>query len=224
MSIGGGKRGMGRAAAALAAVVIALALVLADSPAATAAMPASRIIGGFPAVQQWYSLSCEYAAAAAVTLYYGRLVSQRDFLPAVPRNPNPHLGFRGDITGPWGGIADYGVYAEPLVPVLRAAGYQAFVAYKGGAGWLRAQLAAGRPVVVWMTGRRGVQPVPYETLAGARFRLVPYEHATVVYGYDGGGIWDMDVGDGGKYYYAWSSFLARWAYFDDMALVIVPGW
>ncbi len=41
-------------------------------------------VPNFPSVKQWYSLSCEYAAAAAVKLYWGTLVSQNDFIREVP--------------------------------------------------------------------------------------------------------------------------------------------
>ena len=83
--------------------------LLTPTLAQAAAPPTRGGIADFPAVHQWYSLSCEYAAAAAVTLYWGNLVSQRDFVGEVPSSPNPHIGFRGDINGDWGGIADYGV-------------------------------------------------------------------------------------------------------------------
>jgi uncharacterized protein YvpB len=207
-------------------LTIAAALVLmllAGTVQASAAAPRSVIIKGFPSVQQWYSLSCEYAAAAAVSLYWGRLVSQSDFLREVPQSPNPHLGFRGDINAEWGGIRNYGIYAEPLVPVLEARGYLVDVFY-GGTARLQQELAAGHPVVVWMTGKHAAQPVTTATYQGASFKLVPYEHATVAYGYDAGGVWIMDVGNGQRYYYSWSHFISRWNYFDEMALVMTPGW
>jgi len=203
--------------------VTGLLLLLAGAVHPAAAAPQRVVIPGFPSVKQWYSLSCEYAAAAAVSLYWGRLVSQRDFLGEIPRNPNPHFGFRGNIFADWGGTRNYGIYAEPLVPVLEARGYEVDVFY-GGTARLKSELAAGHPVVIWMTGKRGAQPVTYQTHEGEPFKLVPYEHATVAYGYDGGGIWIMDVGDGNRYYYGWSNFLARWNYFDQMALVMTPAW
>src|SRR6476620_3097383 len=109
---------------------------LEPAPGAEAATRAA-LIRGFPSVNQWYNLSCEYAAAAAITLYWGNLVSQRDFIREVPKSPDPHLGFRGHISGEWGGIDDYGIYAEPLVPVLEERGYNA-VAFYGGVGRLKA--------------------------------------------------------------------------------------
>jgi hypothetical protein len=33
----------------------------------------------------------------------------------------------------------------------------------------------------------------------------------------------MDVGNGGFYHTAWSSFLRRWTYLQQMYLVITPG-
>ncbi len=191
------------------------------APSSVVAAPTAVQIAGVPSVHQAYNLSCEYAAAAAVTLYWGNLVSQRDFLREVPTNPNPHLGFRGAIDGPFGGINDYGVYAEPLVPVLERRGYEAQV-YYGDQARLIASLRAGNPVVVWLTSGRQDRPVYTHTVAGASFALVPGEHAIVVYGYDSYGVNVMDVGNGGYYHTDWASFLRRWGYFDEMMLVITP--
>lgn len=199
-------------------LVIGAALLTAQ-PAA--AHPGQALIKGFPVVKQWYSLSCEYAAAAAVTLYWGTLVSQNDFLREVPAHPNPHRGFRGNIYRPFGGIEDYGVYAEPLVPVLERRGYEAAVFYNDEAR-LTANLQAGNPVVVWLTVGRQARPVYTRTVDGETFQLVPGEHTVVVYGYDSDGVLMMDVGNGTAYRTPWDSFLRRWSYFDKMALVIRP--
>jgi uncharacterized protein YvpB len=186
------------------------------------AAPAEAAIEGFPSVTQWYSLSCEYAAAAAVTLFWGDVVSQRDFIREVPKSPNPHLGFRGDINADHGGINNYGIYAEPLVPVLNRHGYNAVVFY-GGVSRLKSNVAAGNPVVVWITvGKYTERPVYRRSYEGDTFKLVPGEYTVVIYGYDGDGVYLMDVGDGGYYYTEWDSFLRRWSYFDQMALVIFP--
>ena len=178
-------------------------------------------ISAMPSVQQWYSLSCEYAAAAAVTLYWGDVVSQSDFVREVPKNANPHLGFRGRINGPIGGLTDYGVYAEPLVPVLERHGYDATVFY-GGVDRLKAYLRSGNPVVVWLTSHSDVRRPVAATANGQSFTLVAGEHAVVVYGFNDYGVRLMDVGDGNYYNTGWDSFLRRWGYLDQMALVITP--
>jgi uncharacterized protein YvpB len=205
-------------------VPVALSLLLTQA-ATTPAYAASdaAIIDGFPSVTQWYNLSCEYAAAAAVTLYWGNLVSQKDFVREVPSSPNPHLGFRGDINGTGGGIDDYGIYAEPLATVLENHGYDATVFYGTDVDRLKANIAAGNPAVVWLTvGKYEDRPEYYEVYDGQRFKLVPYEHSVVAYGYDDEGIYLMDVGDGGYYHTEWSSFIRRWGYFDGMTLIIRP--
>lgn len=194
------------------------------SPQAAAAVIAAAgaaRISDFPSVTQWYSLDCEYAAAAAVTLYWGDVVSQRVFVREVPDSPNPHLGFRGNIDGE-GGLSNYGVYAEPLVPVLERHGFNATVFY-GGVSRLKSNVAAGNPVVTWITVGKYIDRTVYrKSYNGDSFKLVPGEHTVVVYGYDSGGVRLMDVGDGAYYYTEWDSFLRRWSYFDQMALVITP--
>jgi uncharacterized protein YvpB len=206
----------------LATTIALAALLLVIPPTASEAQHDAVIIDGIPSVTQWYNLSCEYAAAAAVTLFWGNLVSQRDFIAEIPTHPNPHIGFRGNIHGPHGGIDDYGIYAEPLVPVLERRGYNATVFYDD-VERLKANIRAGNPAVVWLTtGRYETRPGYYKTYEGERFKLVPYEHAVVLYGYDGDGVYLMDVGDGGFYYTDWSSFLRRWGYFDGMTLIIRP--
>ncbi len=214
-----GRAAVTRRALRLAGVAVFVTTLCWPQPAAAA--PTRVLIPDFPAVRQWYSLDCEYTAAAAVTLYWGNLVSQRDFLREVHSSPNPHLGFRGNVDGPLDGIVDYGVYAEPLVPVLEARGYEATVFY-GGQARLEASLRDGNPVVVWLTTGRQARPSYTATYQGQSFRLVPAEHAVVAYGYDSYGIYVMDVGNGQFYHTDWPSFLRRWGYFDDMALLITP--
>ncbi len=157
------------------------------------AAPDRVLIAHFPALRQAYPLSCEYAAAEAVTRYWGRPVTQRTFLQEVPADADPHEGFRGAITGHFGGTRDYGVYAEPLVPVLQHYGYSAQVSYSDRAQ-LTATLRHGRPVVVWLTSGRAARPRYTATVDGDTFRLVPGAHAVVAYGFDTTGIDLMDVG------------------------------
>lgn len=202
--------------------VVALSAFLVG-PTRTEAQTDTVMIHGFPSVAQWYNLSCEYAAAAAVTLYWGNLVSQRDFIREIPVNPNPHIGFRGDINGSHGGIVDYGIYVEPLAKVVEEHGYDATVFYGNDVKRLKANIAAGNPAVVWLTtGRYESRPAYWREYEGESFKLVPYEHAIVAYGYDSEGIYSMDVGSGSFVYTDWESFLRRWHYFDGMTLIIRP--
>ncbi len=213
--------------AALTRNLCLLALLAAAVPALSGPAPAQAhgaevLIEGIPSVAQSYNLSCEYAAVQAVTTFWGNAISEDHLMREVPRHPNPHKGFRGDINGEGGGITDYGIYAEPLATALEGHDYDATVFYRGAAR-LKAEIQEGHPVIVWLTiGKNITRPVYSRTYEGEQYKLVPSEHTVVVYGYDEAGVYVMDVGDGGKYYTDWESFLRRWSYFDEMALLIHP--
>ena len=193
------------------------------APIAHAQTGDAYIIDGIPSVTQWYNLSCEYAAAATVTLFWGNLVSQNTFIAQIGRDANPHVGFRGNIDGEFGGLRDYGIYAEPLVPVLEEYGYKATVFYGTDVERLEANIRAGYPAVVWMTSGKYVERKAYwGEENGETYKLVPGEHAVVLYGYDDYGVYIMDVANGGYFHTEWESFLYRWNYFDGMTLIIQP--
>jgi uncharacterized protein YvpB len=190
--------------------------------AAPVALPSKAIIARFPSVREVYNLSCEYAASSAITQFYGRRVTQGTFVREVPHAENPHLGFRGAIDAKWGGITNYGIYAEPLVPVLERHGYAADVYYASPTRH-KTEIAGGHPVVVWMTGaaRPGARTYKLDS-TNTLYYLVPYEHAVVVYGYDSERVYTMDVGDGKFWSYGWAKFMRTWDLFNDMALAIHP--
>src|SRR3954451_18038578 len=51
---------------------------------------------------QQRNLSCEYASIHIATAAWGRPISEYDLDNLVGWSDNPHLGYRGDITGWWG--------------------------------------------------------------------------------------------------------------------------
>lgn len=203
-------------------LLLALVIPIWYMPLQVEAHEGAIVIEGFPSVKQSHNLSCEYAAAQAITAFWGNAITEDHFIREVPKHPNPHKGFRGNIDGEFGGIRDYGVYAEPLVAVLEAHDYNATVFY-GGPDRLRAEIEEGHPVVVWLTtGKTEVKPVYRASYEGESFKLVPTEHTVVAYGYDSEGLYLMDVGTGGRFYTEWDSFIRRWSYFDQMSLLIHP--
>lgn len=155
--------------------------------AAPAASPSSgTVIDGVPAYQQARSLSCEYAAVYIATSVFGNPIAEQDYLDATPQSSNPHLGYRGDIDGLWGNTDDYGIYAEALVPNLESHGFVGAVSYGADAGALRAQLDAGHPTLVWIATRGDTSF--YAADDSGTYKLVPYEHVVVAYGYDDSGV------------------------------------
>jgi LysM repeat protein/uncharacterized protein YvpB len=183
---------------------------------------ADAFVSGIPAYRQARSLSCEYASVYIATSAFGGPIYEEEYLATTPSAENPHLGYRGDIDGVWGRTDDYGIYAEALVPTLHANGYVGEVSYAVDANLLRSNIDAGRPVIVWIAtrGDTGFYEVDDE---GNSFKLVPWEHVVVVYGYDDVRVYISDPGPGAYDTMSWGSFLEAWAVLDGMALTIYPG-
>jgi uncharacterized protein YvpB len=169
--------------------------------------------------QQQHNLSCESSAASMVANYHGVGLSEAKALASLPLNDNPYLGFRGNVDGPVGSIEDYGVYAGPIVTLLRNQGLGAWLV-DGGLDGIRAAVARGNPVIAWVT--YNCQPsTPVETIiAGETVTLVPYQHVVVVTGYSADGVWAIDPWDGLEDFYPRADFERAMGYFGDVAIEV----
>ena len=108
--------------------------------------PPLALILDAPVYEQQHTLSCESSAAAMAANFHGVGISEAAIIAALPRHDNPHLGFRGNIDGPYGGIVDYGVYAEPVRRVLAGWGLEA-EHLVGGVNEIRAHIREGKVVI-----------------------------------------------------------------------------
>lgn len=169
--------------------------------------------------KQAHNLSCESCAASMAASYHGVDLSEAAVLAALPLNDNPHLGFRGNVDGPTGGIQDYGVYAGPIKAILDANGLAA-TPVLGGLEGIRAALAGGNPVIAWVTYQLVAATPVVETIAGEQVTLVPNQHVVVVTGYDPEGLWAIDPWTGLEVYYPAADFARAMSYFGDMALEV----
>jgi uncharacterized protein YvpB len=202
---------------------IGIELVIPGGSPVVAAMAGNSpgsVLAGVPAYQQSRSLSCEYASVYIATSVFGNPIYEEEYITSIPQSANPHFGFRGNIDGQWGITDDYGIYAEALVPLLEARGYVGEVSYDPRAEMLQAQLDAGAPVIVWISTRGDTGF--YETDETGTYKLVPYEHVVVAYGYDSRGVYISDPGTGVQTHYPWDWFLPAWSVMDGMALTIRP--
>jgi uncharacterized protein YvpB len=181
-----------------------------------------------PPLKQEHSLSCESSAAAMAAQYHDIPASESDILGALPLHENPHLGFRGNVDGPYGGLEDYGVYAKPIRQVLEGWGLQA-EPFEGGIEGIRQQIRQGRPVIAWVTyefrpavGLQAPTQMMLPNAAGATepVTMVPYEHAILVVGYNREGLWINDPYDGTRTFVSADEFRRSFAYLGDMALVV----
>lgn len=191
----------------------------AAAPASDPALPAEAHITDIGGRKQAYSLSCEARAAADWAAYFGFALDEDEFLHRLPVSDNPDFGFVGDVHGRWGQIPPdpYGVHAGPVAFLLRQHGLNAH-AYKG-LTWdhLRAQIAGGKPVIVWVTGHVGPgTQVAYTASDGRTTTVARFEHTVIVIGYTS----DMvTILDGSKIYTRpLDVFLESWAVLGNMAI------
>ncbi|HWE62516.1 MAG TPA: C39 family peptidase [Chloroflexota bacterium] len=186
-----------------------------------ATLPRQARLTGYPQLHQQHALSCEAAVASMAT---GGRISEDQILARMPHNANPWLGFRGNVDGGQSladGLANYGIYAPPLAHELQGFGYQTVVITGPTApALLRYSIGVlRRPVEVWVTHYLGPWPAITGHADGRSFTLIDGEHARLAIGYDAGGIYTLDP-LAGPQYDAWATFLASWARFDYMGVVV----
>ncbi|MFL5759499.1 MAG: LysM peptidoglycan-binding domain-containing protein [Thermomicrobiales bacterium] len=173
-----------------------------------------------PAYVQQRNLSCEYASTYIATAAFGDGIPEWAFWDSIPETLNPHYGYRGNIDGWWGNYDDYGIYPEPLVPILNNYGFNGDVFYsEGDTSQLTAELDAGHPVIVWLAlwGDTGVVYADEGT-----YRVFAGEHVMTAYGYDNNGVSLSDPATGGYVFYDWGTFISMWSTSDGMSLAVYP--
>jgi uncharacterized protein YvpB len=184
--------------------------------------PPLALILDAPVYRQRHNLSCESSAAAMAANFYGVNLAEETVLADLPRHDNPHRGFRGNIDGPYGGIFDYGVYAEPVRQVLTSRGLRV-EHLAGGTDQIRAHIRQGRVVIAWVTYNLQPQsPTQVTTSDGQVVTLVPYEHAVLVTGYNRDGLWVNDPYGGTQAFYPEHDFVRSFSYLGNMGLVVGP--
>jgi uncharacterized protein YvpB len=200
-------------------IITAAVVLLSGFPHPTSA---SRLVllSGFPALRQQHSLTCE---SSAVSMGTRGVINEGQLMAAMPRNPDPNLGFRGNPDGQQGTkLIDYGVYAAPLQKALLHYEYNSAVLTYVNDAALRSYLNRGWPVVAWVTYhlQRAIPRLAY--FNGIQFVLVPHEHAVLVVGYDARGVLANDPFDATLVRYSWRDFNRAWGYFGNMALAVEP--
>jgi len=184
-------------------------------PGKAAPAPGSKsVLLRVPVLAQEHSLTCEAATARMAAVYLGKPVTEAWIQAQLGADDNPHKGFRGDMDAEFGGMVNYGVYAEPLARALQSLGLTAEVRYGTSYADLRAALDRGQPVIVWLS--QFAAPGYYEQPGG--YRLVPGEHSYVVVGYDANGLVVNDPLNGGRQFRIRA--IPHWELYDNMALFV----
>jgi len=190
-------------------------------PAAAGTLPDSAYVPGLTAHAQGYTLSCEARSAVDWAAFWGVSLDETQFLADLAYSDNPETGFVGDPNGAWGGIppASYGVHAEPVAQLLRSYGLQAQA--QKGLSWndLRAEIAAGRPAIVWVVGQMwGGTPLDYTAADGSTTTVARFEHTMILFGYDEARVHVADAYSGWSQTYPLDIFLASWGVLGNMAV------
>jgi uncharacterized protein YvpB len=192
------------------------------TPSTVLEKPPLALVLNAPVYKQERSLSCESSSAAMAANFFGVQVSEAQILASLPLDENPSKGFRGNVDGPYGGLEDYGVYAEPIRKVLVDLGLTVET-FQGGMEDIRAHLRHGRVIIAWITYDLGVQTPRQVALSdGESVLMVPFEHALLVVGYNSTGFWVNDPYSGMAKLYAENEFARSFAYLENMALVVGP--
>jgi uncharacterized protein YvpB len=208
----------------LAAIVLLgiLSTLLQPIPVKADALPEEVYIRGVEGHAQSLFLSCESRSAADWAAFWDVDIRERKFLAQLPRSQNPDKGFVGRPSDPWGNIPpdSYGVHAGPVAALLREYGLEAEA--RQGMKWdeLRAEIAAGRPAIVWVIGQvwRGV-PIRYKLKDGVRTTVARFEHTMILIGYSPSHVYLVDAYSGEEQKHSLRTFLRSWDTLGNMAVV-----
>ena len=185
-------------------------------------IPERASVEGVTGRRQSYSLSCEARSAVDWAVFFGVRIGEKKFQSKLPRSQNPDEGFVGDPHDPWGNIppASYGVHAEPVAELLREFGVEAQA--RRGLTWddLRAEISAGRPVIVWVIGQmwKGT-PIQYQPAGGKKTTVAQYEHTMILFGYSPRTVQVMDAYTGQVQTYSLRTFQNSWKVLGHMAVI-----
>lgn len=202
-----------------------LAAGLSDSPPPPTpaptplALPANARVRGVTGQGQKLPLDCESRVAVDWAGFFGYQIDEVQFFSQLPISDNPDAGFVGDVNGRWGQIPPnpYGVHAEPVASLLRAYGVPAYAHRPLSWDQLRGEIAAGRPVYVWIVGsvNNGI-PVYYTPSDGLPTVVAYYEHVVMVTGYSSSNV---TIQDGSSTYTrSVQEFLESWSALGNMAI------
>ena len=205
--------------------LLLVSLVLLAVPSAVRAddLPPSAFVENLVGHPQEHNLSCESRSSTDLAAYWGVTFAEDSFFQRLPKSDNPFRGFLGDVDLPAGTMppAGYGVYAGPIAANLRSFGLKA----KALHGWdlesLKAELVAGRPVIIWATYDMQLPGVQTWTSSdGVTSVVVKWQHTFVATGYDENGLYLVDAYDGVTKQFSYEAFIPAWDQLGRLAVVV----
>jgi uncharacterized protein YvpB len=191
------------------------------SPYPAPTLPPKVLVSNIHGTQQALPLDCETNPAVDWAAYFGVTIDELEFFRKIPPSGDPNGGFVGDVKGPWGNLPPQGcgVYAGPVALLLRYYGLEACACRALSWDELRSELAAGRPMIVWVTGHIWKEtPVTITVAGGAEILAARFEHTMILIGYaDRGTATVLD--ETSKYSIGRESFLTAWGALGKMGIL-----
>ena len=209
-----------------------------EPPPPPAGLPKSAQVNGVTGQGQGLNLDCESRSAVDWANYFNIHINEYEFFYGLPLSDNPNKGFVGNVNGVWGQIppADYGVHAEPIAKRLRQYGLPADAEQNITWNRLKAEIAAGRPVIVWILGSGApryyygdnyaydyiVNGIPEYHISGdgELSTVARFEHTVVLTGYTQDSVSFLNGGT--IYQKPLKQFLESWSALGNMAVIYQP--
>lgn len=204
-------------------LIVAALLFGTVQPASADDLPEEAYVTGFVGYPQQRALTCEIRAAVDVATFWGVSITETELFNKIPESKNPETGFVGNPNDRWGSIPpmSYGVHAPPIARALRKLG---LVAKKGrNLEWddLRAEIAAGHPVIVWIIGLMWAgEPVAYTAEDGSETVVARFEHTMVLTGYSKYQVQVVDSYTGVLLTFPVETFLQSWSVLENQAVLV----
>lgn len=198
------------------------AVVLLPLPVRAYDLPAAAAISGIVGHPQSLSLDCESRSAADWAAHWGVYVDELTFFNQLPKTDNPETGFVGNVYDTPGNLPPrgYGVYAGPVATLLKEAyGLPAAARRNLTEYELRAEIASGRPVIVWyIYAFRVTAAYDLTSSDGTVFRAAAFEHTGIVIAYDSTSFTVVDAYTGWAQRVSRDPFLNSWAVLGNIAV------
>ncbi len=191
-------------------------------------LPSSASVSGMSGQNQQLNLDCESRSAVDWAGHFGKNIDEINFLNQLPISDDPEVGFVGNPDGIWGYMPpnDYGVHAAPVASLLRDYGLTAYSFKSLHWNDLRAEIASGNPVIVWIIGGANynlINGTPHLYTAASTGNITtvaPYEHTVILVGYS---PTDVTILNGSQFRSVpLNQFLDSWSVLDFMAVLPRP--
>jgi LysM repeat protein/uncharacterized protein YvpB len=199
-----------------------LAAFLLPLPVRAFVLPAAAAISGIVGHPQSLPLDCESRSAADWAAHWSVYVDEATFFNQLPRTDNPETGFVGNVFDVPGNLPPrgYGVYAGPVATLLKEAyGVPATPRRNLTEFELQAEIASGRPVMVWyIYGFRVTAAYDFSSSDGSSYRAAAFEHTGIVTAYDAATYTVVDAYTGWALRVDRIQFLNSWTVLGNMAV------